>query len=142
MGDRGSYASDYGKSGGIPPENRKYSEVGVIGNIKVIQSDETKNNHTPTYSNTKNTTYYSYSKERDRIEGILYYRNHRLVKSVDFGKEGEKPHVHYWSPSGMVGRKTHDKRNLFKLSTRDKRLMNAAKDFHLKKGNNGKKDSN
>ena len=67
MGDRGSYSSDYGKSGGIPPENRQYSEVGRIGNIKVIQSDATTNNRTPTYSNTSNTTYFSYSKERDRI---------------------------------------------------------------------------
>lgn len=131
MGDRGSFATDYGKTGGIPPENRKYSMVGVIGNIKVIQSDEISNNHTPTYSNTSNTTYYSYSKERDRIESILYYRNHRLVKSVDFGKEGETPHVHYWSSSGMVGRRRHDRRKIFELSDRDKRLMDAAIDFHL-----------
>lgn len=133
IGGRGSYSADYGKSCGISPENRKYSEVGKIGNIKVIRSDETSNNRTPTYSNTKNTTYFAYSKERDRIEGIYYYRDHRLVKSVDFGKEGEKPHVHYWSPSGMVGRKRHDKRNIFELSARDKRLMDLAKGFHLKK---------
>lgn len=62
-----------------------------------------------------------------------YYRNHRLVKSVDFGKNGETPHVHYWSSSGLVGRKRHDKRNIFALSERDKRLMNLAKKFHLKK---------
>ena len=133
MGDRGSYSSDYGKSGGIPPENRQYSEVGRIGNIKVIQSDATTNNRTPTYPNTSNTTYFSYSKERDRIESIYYYRNHRLVKSVDFGKNGEPPHVHYWNASGLVGRKRHDKRNIFALSDRDKRLMNLAKNFHLKK---------
>ena len=133
MGDRGSYSSDYGKSDGIPPENRQYSEVGRIGNIKVIHSDATTNNRTPTYSNTSNTTYFSYSKERDRIESIYYYRNHRLVKSVDFGKNGEHPHVHYWNSSGLVGRKRHDKRNIFALSDRDKRLMNLAKNFHLKK---------
>ncbi len=141
MGDRGSYSADYGKSGGIPLENRKYSEVGRIGNIKVIQSDETSNNHTPTFSNTKNTTYFAYSKERDKIEHVYYYRNHRLYKSVDF-KEGEIPHTHYWSPSGMVGRKRHDKRNTFELSDRDKRLMNLAKGFHLNKKQNGKKNSN
>ena len=133
MCDRGSYSSDYGKSDGIPPENRQYSEVGRIGNIKVIQSDATTNNRTPTYSNTSNTTYFSYSKERDRIESIYYYRNHRLVKSVDFGKNGEHPHVYYWNSSGLVGRKRHDKRNIFALSDRDKRLMNLAKNFHLKK---------
>lgn len=133
MGDRGSYSASYGKSGGIPPECRKYSEVGKIGNIKVIQSDGTSNNHTPTYSNTRNTTYFAYSKERDRIESIYYYRDHRLVRSVDFGKEGEVPHVHHWSSSGMVGRKRHDKRNVFELSARDRRLMNLARGFHSNK---------
>lgn len=131
MGDRGSYSAIYGKSGGIPPEKREYSCVGVIGHIKVIQSDNTSNSHTPTYSNTKNTTYFAYSKERHRIEAIYYYRNHRLVKSVDFGKGREKPHVHYWSPSGMVGRKRHDKKNSFELSGRDKRLMALAKTFKI-----------
>lgn len=131
MGDRGSYSSGYGKTGGIPLDQRKFSEVGKIGGIKVIQSDESKNNHTPTYSNTKNTTYFAYSKERDRIEHIYYYRNHRLYKSVDF-KEGETPHVHYWNSSGMVGRKRHDKNNSFKLSDRDKRLMKLAKSFKKK----------
>lgn len=133
MGDRGSYSSSYGKTGGISLGNRYYSEVGKIGGIKVIQSDKTSNNHTPTYSNTMNTTYYAFSKERDRIEGIYYYRNHRLIKSVDFGKDGEAPHAHYWSRSGMVGRKRHDKRNIFELNDRDKRLMKIAKGFHLKK---------
>lgn len=133
MGDRGSYSPSYGKTGGIPLDNRYYSEVGKIGGIKVIQSDKTSNNHTPTYSNTKNTTYFAFSKERDRIEGIYYYRNHRLIKSVDFGKEGETPHVHYWCSSGMVGRKRHNKRNIFELNDRDKRLMKMAKGFHLKK---------
>ena len=143
MGGRGAYSADYGNSGGIPIEKREYSEVGKIGNIKVIQSDETSNNRTPTYSNSKNTTYFAYSKERDRIEAIYYYRNHRLVRSVDFGKNmGETPHVHYWSPSGMVGRKRHDKRNVFELTKRDKRLMILAKSFHLKKNKNGKKNSN
>ena len=50
MGDRGSYSSDYGKSDGIPPENRQYSEVGSIGNINVIQSDETTKRTTLQYS--------------------------------------------------------------------------------------------
>lgn len=132
MGDRGSYSLSYGKTGGIPLDSRNYSEVGKIGNIKVIQSDKTSNNHTPTYSNTVNTTYFAYSKERDRIEGIYYYKNHRLIKSVDFGKEGEVPHVHYWSAFGMAGRKRHDKRNIFELNDRDMRLVNLAKRFHVK----------
>ena len=71
------------------------------------------------------------NKQRDSIEGIYYYRNHRLIKSVDF-KDDEIPHAHYWT-SGMVGRKRHDKRNIFELNDRDKRLMKISKGFHLKK---------
>ena len=90
-----------------------------------IQCDTKDNNPTTTYSNTANTTYYSYSKKYHRIEHIYYFKNHRLFKSVDF-KPGEKPHAHYWSNGGQVGRKRHDKRNTFALNNKDIRLMNDA----------------
>lgn len=124
MGGRGSFDPNMGRTGGIPLENRKYSEIGMIDGIKIIQCDAFRNNPTTTYSNTSNTTYYSYSKERHRIEHIYYFRNHRLVKSVDF-EEGRSPHVHYWN-SKVVGRKRHDKHNTHELSDRDTRLMNNA----------------
>ena len=113
-----------GRTGGIPIDNRYYSEIGRIDGIKIIQCDAFSNNPTPTYSNTANTVYYSYSKENGRIEHIYYFKKHRLVKSVDF-KKGEVPHTHYWN-TGVVGRKKHDKHNTFELSDRDKRLMNKA----------------
>lgn len=124
MGSRGSFDPHMGRTGGIPIENRKYSEIGMIDNIKIIQCDAFSNNPTTTYSNTANTTYYSYSKENGKIEHIYYFKNHKLFKSVDFGK-GEEPHAHYWN-SNVVGRKKHDKHNIHDLSDRDKRLMNKA----------------
>lgn len=124
MGGRGAFDPNMGRTGGIPVENRKYSEIGKIDNIKIIQCDEYSNNPTTIYSNTANTVYYSYSKENGRIEHIYYFKNHKLVKSVDF-KENEVPHVHCWN-NKMVGRKKHDKHNHFDLSDRDKRLMNKA----------------
>ena len=48
-----------------------------IGRIKIIQCDSKDNNPTPTYSNTANTTYYSYNKKTGRIEHIYYYKNHK-----------------------------------------------------------------
>lgn len=130
MGGRGAFSSLLGRTGGIV--NKEYSTIGKLGNIKVIQCDTKTNNPTPTYSNTANTTYYSYSKESGRIEHIYYYKNHRLIKSVDF-KEGEIPHAHYWNKSGQVGRKKHNKNNIWPLSDRDKRLYNQATNFNKRK---------
>ncbi len=132
MGGRGAFDPNKGKTGGVPLEKRGFSEVDRIGNIKVIQCDVEKNNPTTTFSNTRNTTYFAYSKERKEIEHVYYFRNHRLVKSMDFGK-GEKPHTHYWGLNGMVGRKRHDKKNIFSLSDRDTRLMKKAQEYNTKK---------
>lgn len=130
MGGRGAFNVGYGKTGGIPVENRNYSMVGALGKIKIIQCDVSRNNPTTTYSNVSNTTYFSYSKENKRIEHIYYFKNHRLVKSVDF-KQGEVPHTHYWN-KGVVGRKKHSKKNIFSLSDRDNRLLKMAMEFNRK----------
>ena len=132
MGGRGAFDENMGRTGGIPEKKREYSEIGRIDNIKIIQCNTKSNNPTTTYSNTANTTYYSYSQENKRIEHIYYFRNHKLVKSVDF-KRGEVPHVHYWNGK-VVGRKRHDKRNSFELSDRDRRLMNKAIKWNQKHG--------
>lgn len=128
MGSRGTFDIRYGRTGGIPPEIRNYSLVGWLGNIKIIQCDVKKNNPTTTYSNTCNTTYFSYSKENKRIEHIYYFRNHKLIKSVDF-KNGESPHAHYWN-SGVIGRKSHNKNNIHPLSPKDMRLLNMAQGYN------------
>ena len=68
MGSRGAFNPSYGRTGGIPLNQRDYSCVGTLGRIKIIQCDKKTNNPTTTYSNTSNTTYYSFSKENNRIE--------------------------------------------------------------------------
>ncbi len=133
MGGRGArVVSETGRIS-IPVANREYSEIAKVGRIKVIQCDTKNNNPAPLFSNTKNTTYYGFSKENNRIEHIYYYKNNTIYKSVDF-KVGEKPHVHYWPrvQSGG-GRKRHDKHNTFGLSDRDKRLMENAQDFNRRR---------
>ena len=123
MGGRGAFEKSGGT--GINVEDREYSTIGYLNHIKIIQWDKGINNKTITYSNTKNTTYYSYNKKNGRIEKIYYYRNHRLVKSVDmYDKAG--PHIHYWKNGNVVGRKSHDPKNTFAMNERDTRLYNAA----------------
>ena len=129
MGGRGAFDCSIGRTGGIPVKNREYKEIGRIGKVKIIQHTTKNNNPTPTYSNTANTTYFSYNKKTGKIDHIYYYRNHKLVKSVDFGK-GEVPHAHYWNTT-VVGRKRHDSNNTRPLTDRDKRLMNNAKKWNI-----------
>ena len=124
MGGRGSFLKSGGR--GIPIEDREYSTIGTLGRIKIVQWDKGTTNSTTVYSNTPNTTYYSFSKERNRIEKIYYFRNHRLRKSVDFEIDKNKPHVHYWKNGEVVGRKSHDKKNMFPLDERDMRLYKQA----------------
>lgn len=130
MGGRGAFNQNFGRTGGIPIDKREYSCIGTLGHIKIIQCDTKRNNPTTTYSNTANTTYYSYSKEYKRIDHIYYFRNHKLYKSVDF-KPNENPHVHYWH-NGQVGRKSHDKSNIHPLTERDNRLMKQALEYNNK----------
>ena len=125
MGGRGAFEKSGGT--GINADDREYSTIGYLNHIKVVQWNNGITNQAPTYSNTKNTTYYSYSKEHHRIEHIYYYRNHRLVKSVDFYSYGKlSPHTHYWGQNGPVGRTAHDTKNVFPLNERNKRLFEPA----------------
>lgn len=133
MGSRGAFSKSYGKTGGIPIENREYTCIGWLANIKVIRCDTKSNNPAPTYSNTANTTYFSYSKENKLIEHIYYYRNHKLYKSVDF-KSNEVPHTHYWH-TNVVGRQKHDKKNTFAPDDRDNRLIKIAQNYNKQKQN-------
>ena len=85
MGSRGAFNPSYGRTGGIPLSQRDYSCVGILGRIKIIQCDKKTNNPTTTYSNTSNTTYYSFSKENNRIERIYYLSQLEKVPSKQMG---------------------------------------------------------
>ncbi len=135
MGSRGQFNPKLGRTGGIPIDERDYSCIGYIGKIKIIQCDKFSNNKTTTYSNTANTVYFSYSKEHKLIEHIYYFKNHKLVKSVDLNKN-IIPHTHYWN-NGIVGRKPHDNHNTHELSPRDKRLLKLAQEYNEKLYKNG-----
>lgn len=133
MGGRGAFYKSGGS--GIAKEYREYSTISQIGRIKVVIWEAGKNNATINFSNTPNTTYYSCSKERMRIEKIYFYRNHRLYKSIDLDIDKGTPHVHYWKEGKSVGRKSHDPNNVFQLSGRDARLVRQAQEWNDKHKN-------
>lgn len=111
-------------------EEREYSTIETLGRIEIVQWDKGKNNKTIPYSNAPNTTYYAYSKERNRIEKIYYYRNHKLYKCVEFDIDLNRPHVHYWRNGMEVGRNRHDSKNIFALDERDMRLYKQAMEWN------------
>ena len=129
MGSRGKF-EDSGLTG-ISSELREYSEIDRIDGHKVLRWDAGKNNRSPVYSNTPDTVYYSYSTNDDRIERICFYKDHRLVKTIDMEKHGNPAHVHKWSHAGTkVGRITHSESNIFKLSSKDMKFYNKAKKWN------------
>lgn len=129
MGSRGAFIKS-GKKG-IAPDQREYSVIDYIDGVKVIQWDLGKNNRTPVYSNTPDTKYYSYSTKYQRIERICFYKDHRLVWTIDMEKNGRPAHAHKWSHAGMmVGRAPHNKENTFELSDKDLKYYNAAKNWN------------
>ena len=129
MGSRGKF-EDSGLTG-ISPELREYSEIDRIDGHKVLRWDAGKNNRSPVYSNTPDTIYYSYSSKRKCIEKILFFKDHRLVKSIDMEKGNNPAHVHKWSHAGsQVGRIPHDPNNIFKLSREDMKFYLKAKSWN------------
>ena len=133
MGGRGAYwqgaSSKY--------ETREFDQIGKIGRIKVSQPrDWVDNLAFPLYSNTKNTTYFTADKE-GIIKSIEFYRDHKLIKSIDLTTQGN--HLHMWVDSTVTrkGITTPSRKKANKeipiTSNRDKRLIEGAKTWNEKK---------
>ena len=130
MGSRGAFQ----KSGmkGIALILREYSVIDYIDGVKVIAWNGGSNNRTPVYSNTPNTTYFSYSMTGHRIEKIYFYENHRLVRSVDMKEDEGLVHAHNWNHAEtQVGRIAHDKKNIYSLTPQERRLYEAARRWNV-----------
>lgn len=122
MGGRGSFNKE-AKS--IPIENRQYTQIGSFNGIKIIDGITIKNGKPPVMSNTANTVYAVWSKNAKRIKHVLYYKDHVLYKAVDLdGAQSHWHKVYIDSTTGEIGRKTHDKDNIFALSPSQWKLVN------------------
>lgn len=123
MGGRGSFDKD---TQSIPLENREYTEIGRIGDIKVIEGISTLNGKTPVMSNSASSIYGVYSQKAGRIKHIFYYENHILVKAIDI--DGANSHWHqvsYNPETGQIGRLSHDPGNRFDPDSAMWNLINA-----------------
>lgn len=126
MRGRGAYWSGASKDF----NSREFDSIGSLGNKKVLKVREgVENLVLPQYSNTPNTTYYSVNNSGE-IKSIGFYRDHKIVKSIDITSKGA--HYHIWKDS-TVTRKgvTTPSRLKVKVeyplfSDRDKRLVKQA----------------
>ena len=122
MGGRGSFDK---ATMSIPVENRKYKTLDVVDGIKIIEDFESGNGKTPVMSNSANTIYAVWSGSAGRIKHIYYYKDHYLYYAIDL--DGNKSHAHkvFVDPkTGIIGRKTHDKTNIFELTSKEWNIVN------------------
>ena len=87
MGRRGVYWS--GDS--VNHDRREFDSIDRVGSIKVINQEKTlKMSHFLLCSNTKNATSFVTDKDNgEEIKTIGFYRDHKLVKSIDITSKGE-----------------------------------------------------
>ena len=89
----------------------RYNEYDVIGtanngSIKILKAkDETGNNGTPLFSNSRNTTYFIAKDVNgvNTITNIAIYKNRNLVESIDLN-EGQGVHYHKWTTGVKRGK--------------------------------------
>ncbi len=94
MGGRGAFLNSAAAGfNGIAENQRQYSPIGTTGGMKVITPINTQINKTPVRSNKANRIYIVADKNGKEPYSISFYKNHTLVKTIDF--DGE-PHAHLW----------------------------------------------
>lgn len=121
MGGRGSFNKI---SDNIPIENRQYRQIGFLNGIKIIEGITIKNGRPPVMSNSANTVYAVWSSTAGRIKHVLFYKNHVLYKAVDL--EGGNSHWHSVRIDPItfvIGRVSHDSRNIHELSASQWKLV-------------------
>ena len=122
MGGRGSFDK---ATMLIPVQNRKYKTLDVVDGIKIIEDFESGNGKTPVMSNTANTVYAVWSKSAGRIKHIFYYKDHFLYYAIDMeGKNSHSHNVFVNHKTGIIGRKTHKKSNIFELKPEEWIIVN------------------
>ena len=122
MGGRGSFDK---ATMSIPVQNRKYKTLDVVDGIKIIEDFESGNGKTPVMSNTANTVYAVWSKSAGRIKHIFYYKDHFLYYAIDMeGKNSHSHNVFVNHKTGIIGRKTHKKSNIFELKPEEWIIVN------------------
>lgn len=149
MGANGSYNKELG---GVPVYARTHidTEMRVDGHKVLLQRANQEQMKVPMNSSSENPIYLCASIDREtriiRIRTMGIYEKHKLVESIDLEfdnngnfipyKKGEKSsHLHKWNISNPeeIGRKSHDKSNVFPIPDQYTSMVEAIEKFNKQK---------
>lgn len=138
MGGNGAYSKTWG---GVPHEKRSHIALPerIDGHKILLQENNPFQKKFPMNSNSENPIYLCASTNSQteivQISSIAIYEKHRLVKTIDLERDeqnnvlpynkGRGSHMHLWPTNemGNIGRKKHDKRNIFPIPQEYKQLI-------------------
>lgn len=146
MGGNGSFSKIYGKE--ITNKNTHIEYGERIGGHKIlIQQDNIGQVKIPVNSHSECPTYLLAKVDMNgvvQIKTVSKYKNHKLIETIDIvtdkdGKfvpysKGHGSHSHLWQQDqdGKIGRKSHNSRNTFPISSSDMNLIESIVDFNNK----------
>ena len=128
MGGRGAFLNSAAAGfKGIAENEREYTPIGTIDGMKVIVPNNTQINKTPVRSNKPNRIYIVADKNGKEPYSIGFYKNHTLIKTIDF--DGE-PHAHLWktTDNGITMRDGGQHKRI-PLTKTDNKLIEKAIEF-------------
>ena len=146
MGGNGAYDEEWG---GIPDAKREYIEMDtkINGHKILMQSSNPQHKSAPENSNSASPIYLCARVNEEtgviQIHTVAFYSNHKLVKTIDLEydvngnlkpfatttKKGKVKvtgtHSHNWDANdkGIVGRKSHDPKNIHPVNINDGLLI-------------------
>ena len=149
MGGNGSFDKSIG---GVPVVSRTHDELpNRINGHKILvqKGDAKKQVKLPMNSNSERPMYLCASVDKTTkevtIKQIGIYRNHKIVAEIDleFDKKGnlipyskgKGSHLHLYNEDtkGNRGRKTHDKKNMFPVPRKYRKLLKQIEQYNKEK---------
>lgn len=137
MGGNGSYGKEYG---GVPLAKRSHIDTSfrVKGHKVLVLAENTSHAKIPMNSNSESPIYLV-AKVNEHgellISSVAIYEDHKVAKVIDlrFDKDGKSmsygngkgTHMHNWQENnnGDMGRKSHDKNNIYPVEGRYEDLV-------------------
>lgn len=145
MGGNGAYCKTWG---GIPHEKRSHIALPnrIDGHKILLQGKDPFQRKFPMNSNSENPIYLCASTNLQtgviKISSIAIYDKHRLIKTIDLEfdtlnnilpyKNGKGSHMHLWEKNEMgdIGRRKHNKKNIFPIPKEFQPLINKIETYN------------
>lgn len=146
MGGNNSFSEDWG---GVPEADRTHTDSGIrIDGHKVVFANGTPEQRKNILnSNSKDAVYLIATMEKDgtlKVHSINVFKGNDLAYEINlefdnagnlipFDGKSKGSHAHRWQKdpeTGKLGRKSHDRKNTFAISSKYSSLINKIVDFN------------